>query len=53
MSEALEPQRGLREGCATSPILFNIYHACVMKLAEKERSNQLEGYIISIGIPWI
>jgi len=35
VSEAWEPQRGLREGCATSLILFNIYHACVMKLAEK------------------
>ena len=33
MSGAWEPQRGLREGCATSPISFNIYHACVMKLA--------------------
>ena len=43
MSEAWEPQRGLREGCATSPILFNIYHSCVMKLAEKERSSQAEG----------
>ena len=53
MSEAWEPQRGLREGCATSPILFNIYHACVMKLAEKERSNQAKGNNMSIGIPWI
>ena len=53
MSEAWEPQRGLGEGCATSPILFNIYHACVMKLAEKERSNQAEGNNMSIGIPRI
>ena len=29
VSEAWEPQRGLREGYATSPILFNIYHSCV------------------------
>ena len=36
MSEAWEPQRGLREGCATSPISFNIYHACVMKLKQGE-----------------
>ena len=27
MSTEWIPQRGLREGCATSPILFNIYHA--------------------------
>ena len=36
VGEAWEPQRGLRDGCATSPILSNIYHACVMKLAERE-----------------
>jgi len=53
VSEAWEPQRGLREGCATSPILLNIYHACVMKLAENERRNQAEGNNISVGIPWI
>ena len=51
--EAWELQRGLREGFATSPILFSIYHACVMKLAEKERRNQAEGNNMSIGIPWI
>ena len=53
MSKAWEPQRGLREGCATSPILFNIYHACVMKLANKERRNQAERNSMTIGIPWI
>ena len=26
MSSAWLPARGLREGCSTSPILFNIYH---------------------------
>ena len=53
LNEAWEPQRGLKEGCATYSILFNIYHACVMKLAEKERRNQAEGINTRIGIPWI
>ena len=53
MSETWEPQRGLREGCTTSPIVFNIYHACVIKLAEKERRNQADGNNMSIGIRWI
>ena len=53
MSEAWEPQRGLKEGCATSPILFNIYHACVIKLANKERRNQAERNSMIIGMPWI
>jgi len=52
VNEAWESHRRLREECAASPILFNIYHACVMKLAEKERGNQAEGNNMSIGIPW-
>ena len=31
LSSEWVPQRSLREGCATSPILFNIYHAQAMK----------------------
>ena len=53
MSEAWEPQKGLREWCATSPILFSICYVCVMKEAEKERSNQAKGNNMSIGIPWM
>ena len=37
MSEAWLPARGLREGCSTSPILFNVYHQAVMRLAEERR----------------
>ena len=31
------PRRGLREGCATSPVLFNIYHSNVIRIAGEER----------------
>ena len=49
MSESWFPARGLREGCSTSPILFNIYHQAVMRQAEKERSDAAQG---ESGVPW-
>ena len=51
-SEEWLPDRGLREGCSTSPCLFNIYHQVVMRLAEQERKrvgDQKYGYT---GIKW-
>ncbi|XP_075256680.1 uncharacterized protein LOC142349151 [Convolutriloba macropyga] len=33
------PQRGLREGCPSSPILFNLFHQVVMRAAELERED--------------
>ena len=49
MSEEWRPVRGLREGCATSPVLFNIYHQAVMRQAEEERVR--EGGE-EVGIRW-
>ena len=37
MSETWMPARGLREGCSTSPILFNVYHQAVMRQVEEAR----------------
>ena len=37
LSEGWMPVRGLREGCPTSPILFNIYHQAVMRQALEAR----------------
>ena len=37
------PQRSLREGCASSPILFNIYHQALIRKYQqkKEKSSRL------------
>ena len=40
MSEPWMPVRGLREGCSTSPVLFNIYHQAVMRQVEEAREAQ-------------
>ena len=50
-SSAWRPERGLREGCPTSPVLFNIYHQAVMRVAIATRqasSNQDS----PVGITW-
>ena len=52
MSESWVPQRGLREGCATSSILFSIFHACVMKRANEDRRKNAEKENLQLGIPW-
>ena len=36
------PPRGLREGCPTSPVLFDMYHEAAMKVAEKRRKELAE-----------
>ena len=48
MSESWMPARGLREGCSTSPILFNVYHQAVMRQAEARRHEQGG----DVGVPW-
>ena len=37
VSESWVPHSGLREGCATSPILLSIFYPCDMKKANEER----------------
>jgi len=49
LSEEWRPARGLREGCATSPVMFNIYHQAVMRQAEKERMRRGGE---DVGIRW-
>ena len=40
LSEEWLPDRGLREGCPSSPPLFNIFHQAVMRVAKKEREKK-------------
>ena len=47
-------ERGLREGCATSPTLFNVYHSTSMRVASIEgqkraKENRHSG---QVGIQW-
>jgi hypothetical protein len=49
VSESWVPaRRGLREGCSTSPILFNVYHQAVMRQAEAARRSGGE----EVGVTW-
>ena len=49
VSEEWRPARGMREGCATSPVMFNIYHQAVMRQAEEERRRRGGE---EVGIEW-
>ena len=51
MSDAWMPARGLREGCSTSPILFNVFHQAVMRQAEETRGERSEG--VGVGWKWL
>ena len=41
-----------REGCPTSPVLFNIFHQAVMRLAERKRDEERENQQNPVGIRW-
>ena len=46
------PARGLREGCATSPILFNIYHSEAIRLAQRDRETEAAKRNLKYGLKW-
>ena len=48
MSDGWMPARGVREGCSTSPILFNVYHQAVMRQAEEVRGEGSD----EVGVRW-
>ena len=41
-STAFITQRGLQERCMTSPLIFNMFHTAVNRVAEKERACEAE-----------
>ncbi|XP_063722275.1 uncharacterized protein LOC134848689 [Symsagittifera roscoffensis] len=51
-SEEWTPERGLREGCPSSPSLFNKYHQVVMRQAEKARLDGTEEKGTNVRIAW-
>ena len=51
-SDPWMPERGLREGCPTSPALFNIYHQAVMRQAEASRKAHNEERERQTGVTW-
>ena len=52
LSKVLQPERGLREGDATSPILFNLYHEQSMKLALDTRHESARRSGKECGLRW-
>ena len=42
----------MREGCATSPVIFNKLHLAVVRGAEKERAHDAEKRNKKVGIEW-
>ena len=45
-------ERGLREGCPSSPVLFNIFHSYILKTFRHRRALQAHNLNITPGLPW-
>ena len=54
-SDPWVPERGLREGCPSSPPLFNIYHQGSMRMANEDRKTaaDIENLTVGIEIKWV
>ena len=46
------PQRGPRKGCPTSPVIFNIFHQAVMRVAAEMRKEKASEKGLGVGIRW-
>ena len=53
VSKVFVLERGLREGCPSSPVLFNIYHAAVMLDFRARRQEAATVGLVDEGIEWI
>ena len=51
-SSAWFTDRGLREGCPSSPILFSIFHHCVMMTFRARRQEKAQSLNSVPGVPW-
>ena len=54
-SDPWVPERGLTEGCPSSPGLFNVYHQAPMRIAKREREKKAEedGRKAGIVMKWV
>lgn len=52
LSSSFTPDRGLREGCPSSPILFNIYHSGIMEVFRARRARVAIEVDQTPGVPW-
>ena len=51
-SKSWVPQRGLREGCPSSPVLFNIFHQVVMRQGAKAKKRKADETGLEVGISY-
>ena len=51
-SQTWVPARGLREGDPSSPILFNVFHQVVMRVATKQRKRTADEAGLDVGISY-
>ena len=52
-SSTWAPERGLKEGCPSSPVLFNAFHQPVMRIARRERKRKADEMGLEMGIPFM
>ena len=53
LSKAFVLEHGLREGCPSSPVLFNIYHAAAMMDSRARRKEAASAGQMDEGIDWL
>lgn len=53
VSSPFSPERRIREGCPSPPILFNIFHDCLMTVFRARRSRDAASSDTDPGLTWV